>query len=460
MCTLKNKRVLFILTGLFLVCGLDAKAELIGYWPLNETAGITATNLADGGTIGILTNGPTWILNDPQRGRVLSFDGVDDHVIAGSIPALGVTSKFTWSFWAYNLQDPNNNVILGNRYDAESKIGSDWIKFTPSKFEYQPSNGNIDYVNIPKNQWIHHAVVKSGTNICYFRNGSYVTNTSTSATMPIRPFYMGGDRFGEYWQGRIDDVAIWTDALPTNSIAGLADGTLTPLTAPAFPVGIFDLADTVGGGDGSLPGTGGGGDLSPTPGTYTTYPANSYVDGTFAPNTNSTAIVIDGAGHTYDFNGQTSNGSYPAWYNGLNMDTDPSNTNGLPNFTGDPENHSLLSGHANKGITFDLEAIRNSTGRSIEHFTAYIGDSIPKQYGTISYFVFVDGVLITNRFHIRDAYDFVTVDEVFTGRYLTIAICDSNDSTNSDHGFIGDPFLSLIPYTEPEPPSGTIIMIL
>ena len=458
MYTFKNKLVICSLSALFLVCGLKSKADLIGYWPLNETSGITATNLADGGTIGILTNGPTWY-DDAERGRVLSFDGNDDHVIAGSIPSISPTGNFTWSFWAYNQNAVNNDVILGNRWNAESQDGWDWIKFTPSKFEYHPGNGDIDYENIPANQWIHHAVVKSGTNICYFRDGIYVTNTSTSATMPIRPFYMGGDRFSEWWEGRLDDVAIWTVALSTNSIAGLADGTYTPLTAPRYPTGSFDLADAVGGGDGRLPGSGGGGNLAPTEGTYTTYPANAYVDGTFAPNTNSTAIVIDGAGHTYDFNEQTSTGSYPAWYNGLNMDTDPSNTNGLPNFTGEPENHSLLSGHANKGITFDLDAIRKITGRSIKNFTTYIGDSIPKQYGTISYFVFVDGVLITNRFNIRNDYDFITIDEVFTGRYLTIAICDANDNTNSDHGFLGDPFLNLIPYTEPEPPKGTIILI-
>ena len=70
MCTLKNKLLLFCFTGLFLVSGLDVKGDLIGYWPLNETSGITATNLADGGTIGILTNGPTWF-DDTERGRVL-----------------------------------------------------------------------------------------------------------------------------------------------------------------------------------------------------------------------------------------------------------------------------------------------------------------------------------------------------------------------------------------------------
>lgn len=55
--------------------------------------------------------------------------------------------------------------------------------------------------------------------------------------------------------------------------------------------------------------------------------------------------------------------------------------------------------------------------------------------------------------------DFITVDEVSSGRYLTIAICDANDNKDADHGYLGDPFLNLILYTPPEPPKGTFILI-
>jgi len=255
----------------------------------------------------------------------------------------------------------------------------------------------------------------------------------------------------------MDDVAIWTDALPTNAIAGLANGSLTPLTAPRYP-SIFDLADAIGGGDGRLPGFGGYGDLSATMGVYTTFPSNPYVDGTFVPNTNATPAVIDGAGHTYDFDSQNSVSINLAWRNGLNMDTDPS-TNLLANFNTDTNNHSLISGHASKGITFDLDAVRSQTGLSIERFTACIGDSRPKPAGTISYYVFVDGLLVTNRFNMRDSEDFVSVSQVSTGRYLTIAITDANDGASSDHGYLGDPFLTLVPAAEPVPVKGILILV-
>ena len=50
------------------LCG-TARADLIGYWPLEETSGSVATNLVPGGTNGVLVGaGVTW-MNDAARGH-------------------------------------------------------------------------------------------------------------------------------------------------------------------------------------------------------------------------------------------------------------------------------------------------------------------------------------------------------------------------------------------------------
>ena len=218
---------------------------------------------------------------------------------------------------------------------------------------------------------------------------------------------------------------------------------------------IFDLADAVGGGDGSLPGTGGTGDLAVVAGVYTPYPDKPFVDGTFAPNNTAVAAVIDGAGNTYDFDSQTSQGVHLAWCNGLNLDMDPSSASEVPDFTGDPDNHSLLSAHANKGITFDLQAVRDATGLTPISFTTWAGDSRTKGGGSICYYVFVDGVLKANRNNITNDEDFLTIGLGETDRYLTLAISDANDGINSDHGYFGDPFLHMVP----EPSSAVLTLL-
>jgi hypothetical protein len=67
----------------------------------------------------------------------------------------------------------------------------------------------------------------------YYRNGLASGNNVATGSAGAPPLYFGGDAdAGENWQGLMDDVAVWTDGLPTQSIAGLAGGMYDPQTAP------------------------------------------------------------------------------------------------------------------------------------------------------------------------------------------------------------------------------------
>ncbi|OQB84738.1 MAG: Autotransporter-associated beta strand repeat protein [Planctomycetes bacterium ADurb.Bin126] len=209
--------------------------------------------------------------------------------------------------------------------------------------------------------------------------------------------------------------------------------------APVQAGFVFDLADGIGGGNGSLPGTGGAGNIAAVS-PYSATPPNAYVNGTFIPNSAAGTVQIDGAGNTYDFDSQCSAGYYNPWINGNNLDMDPSG-GVLPNFSTDTNNHSLIAAHANKGITFDLAAIRTATGKTPNLFTTCAGDSRPKGGGSISYFVFVDGALQANRNGVIDSEDYLFVPLSSTASYLTLVIADNNNGIGADHGYFGDAFL-------------------
>lgn len=202
----------------------SAQADILGLWRLDETSGTVAPNSVARGAVGTLTNGPAWT-TDSERGQVLVFDGSDDYVTAGSVPALSRYEDFTWGFWARSEQAPDSRVMLGNRYDGASNNA--WIKFTPSRFEYKgPSHYNVDYPDIGQNVWMHHAVVKEGSTLTYYRNGVQ-EGASVSAPTDIiaaLPFFFGGDSAAERWKGRIDDVAIFNDALSQEQIQAIMSG--------------------------------------------------------------------------------------------------------------------------------------------------------------------------------------------------------------------------------------------
>ncbi|MEO8353531.1 MAG: lamin tail domain-containing protein, partial [Chthoniobacteraceae bacterium] len=211
---------------------------LLGYWPLEETSGVTAPNAAPGGTAGALNGAVTWVTNDPVRGHVLSFPGTAGAFVnAGSIPFQTISNDFTWSFWANSSETGTNDVILGNRYAASGADFNprEFIKFTTSQFEFHHDGGadGISYAAIATGVWQHHAVVKSGSELTYYRDGVAAgTHTISAGTNNPQPLYFGGNAAQEPWSGLLDDVAIWTKALPASSIQSLAGGTVTPLTAP------------------------------------------------------------------------------------------------------------------------------------------------------------------------------------------------------------------------------------
>ena len=220
---------------------------LIGYWPLDEGDGTTAANAA-GGEDAELHNGVEWV-DDPDRGMVLSFDGVDAYGDAGAetIPQMTQDNDFTWSVWI-NQGGGNgpNNVVLGNRY---SPGGGDFaprefIKYTPTKFEFHLDGGgqNCEYddLSITEGEWVHYVVVKTGDSFTHYSNGEEgETSTFTSELQNPQPFYFGGDKANENWNGMLDDIAIWDRALSGEEIALLHSEGLSaagPVEAPALSI--------------------------------------------------------------------------------------------------------------------------------------------------------------------------------------------------------------------------------
>ncbi len=224
-----------------------------GWWAFQETSGTTAANSAGGGTAGTLTGATATFQNDGTRGRVLRLntDGVSANsgtsfVSAGNLPAMTLANDFTWSFWSKTTQAASSSIILGNRYNSSGADFSprEFIKFTGTQFEWHRNGAgeNVAYTAMSgtpaaPGPWIHHAVVKQGTALTYYRNGvSSGTVNITAAPANIQPLFFGGNGPSgvEQWSGYLDDVATWTRALPVQAITGLASGTYTPATAPTI----------------------------------------------------------------------------------------------------------------------------------------------------------------------------------------------------------------------------------
>lgn len=213
------------------------------------------------------------------------------------------------------------------------------------------------------------------------------------------------------------------------------------IASPAFGQ-IFDLADTIGGGNGTLPGTGSATSFPNNGGAvFLPQAGNTFVDGIFVP-LPSGPTQINSSGATFDFspfvatsqtNGGPGNGATP-WIN------DPSNLNGNPDYTGDPFNHSIISMHAVVGVTFDLQAIL-ATNPNITVFNTNAGGSCAPR---CEFFVIIDGTLVAQGGPLSgNNFTPVSVPIPSTAGFLTLAMGDYNTaSINCAHGYFGDPHLS------------------
>lgn len=228
--------------------------NLVGHWEFEEGSGSTTADLSGSGNNGDIFNADigglgdgaeTFWFVDPDRGNVGSFfgDATSAYVLAANdIPVMTLEQSFTWAFWANDMSDgAPNNIIFGNRKDVNAVdfVPRQFIKFTPTKFEWHMEgngNDNLEYGpeadtaenDIPDGVWIHHAVVKNGPTVTYYRDG--VAMNSADITQPLsfpQPLFIGGDNEesdGENWEGLIDDVRIYDGAISDAAVAALAGG--------------------------------------------------------------------------------------------------------------------------------------------------------------------------------------------------------------------------------------------
>jgi len=216
------------------ITGNAASAALVAYWPLNDgTAGSevsTAGDVIDDGSHPATDAtssgaGDTWV-NDAERGIVYSTTATQ-HLNAGD---QGIVGDFTWSLWVKTSDTSGNDIIMGNRNNS----GNPWNKLTTHQLQNWATISPTGGWGVNDGQWHHMALQRSGTTVSVWVDGTQNPITATQANDFSGPLRLGGDaeNWGESLTGLLSDIAIWNVALSADEIAGLADGSLTPLTIP------------------------------------------------------------------------------------------------------------------------------------------------------------------------------------------------------------------------------------
>ena len=234
----------------------------------------------------------------------------------------------------------------------------------------------------------------------------------------------------------------------------------------------LDLADVVAGGDGFSGRRNRG--IDPTTGQVSSEPptspnqpggaypkgdyqyhrvkGNPFVNGVFIPDGSKGPVQVDSAGHTFDGFSKTSNiGTRYVWA-GLSPYRDSSTLAGIDYAS---PGRGILFLHVNKGITFDLDAMRRANPSCrLLRFRTVAGNTeveAPLGAGVANLTVLVNGQMRWCRREINGTHGamVIAVPIQEKDRFLTLVADDAGSAIWSNSIVFGDPRIELMA-TEPQ----------
>ncbi len=454
------------------------RSQVIAHWSFDETSGTTA----DGEKPATATGGVNQEAEGRFGGSGIAMDGVAGSYL--TIPPLTEMwgSSYTMAAWV-KPADTTPNAILADiaspgaflfSVDTAARMSHRYNSATPATAAVWTGSGGV----IQANTWQHIAAVwdREAQVGRVYLNGVMVYRTFVGK-MPAelkmvqnnRPWNIGRKQDNnECFNGLMDELWVIKGALSGAAINILMNTNAAPASY------LVDLADITGGGNGSLPGTGGEGGIdaangldvsgngagdhpATAPGAYSLV-AHPMIDGVFLPNnTIAGGQRISSTGLTVAMGSGDGDPTPGYWLNSTGLMGDPTKVNSegtfyLPHYPDDPINHSLLTGLTQKGISYDLDAIEANWGGEVIAFTAVAGESRLQIGGTVAVVIFVDGVERFRQSAMGGTETVIDVSIPTGARFLTLVITNSDGNNANDHGFFADPFLHLVPTSRTGPP--------
>jgi len=168
-------------------------------------------------------------------GRAGSFDGVNDYIYIPHHSSINPANAITVALWAKsNTTTWNNYYFLASKRDAfmlGPQSGSKMMYFyvyVNNGWRYASFTPSIDIT-----QWHHYAGTYDGTTIKLYIDGSPVASTTYAGTINNDTGYLAiglDDGQARYFNGFIDEVAIFNRALGDSEISALTGTTVNPRT--------------------------------------------------------------------------------------------------------------------------------------------------------------------------------------------------------------------------------------
>ena len=249
---------LIYLIALIIVLTSAADADLIGLWRFDEGSGTIANDASGNGHHGTLVGDPKW--TGGKIGGGLDFDGQDDVVELGAFDVVG--PGITLAGWMRPETFAINDGRVITKADEWGENDHWWMLSTISdggesrlrfrlKTEGQSTTTLIaDSGALVTEEWQHAAATWDGTTMRLYLDGEEVgsaakggaavaTNPDASAAIGSQPpdafVPATPDHVNKFFDGRLDDVRLYNEALGVEQLQGIMEGEGYPFASSPDP---------------------------------------------------------------------------------------------------------------------------------------------------------------------------------------------------------------------------------
>ena len=215
----------------------------IAYWSFDDGALETADLI--GTTPGSVNGGAIFVEGHTGNAgdQAIQFDGIDSSVTTNA-PLLDGLTEFAVAGWVkFDVVQPARTGLFGQ---------NDLVEMGPdTAITWWMSDGGTITTGVDTaEEWTHIAIVGSENGRVIYIDGEIAgqNDTPPAGGTSASSFNIGGDGIwdgaGNFFEGLIDDVAVWDEALSEGQVKQLADGTFNPLGgAPgAVELAITDIS--------------------------------------------------------------------------------------------------------------------------------------------------------------------------------------------------------------------------
>lgn len=229
---------------------------LLAYWPFSGNTNDQTTNANH-----LTNNGATLVADrNGTANAAYSFNGAGNY-LEKTVPSFvfSPTGTFSVSFWINRSSTSGGVAMMSGSGTANNFI---WLfsgSAANNTFGTNKQQSAWIWANSPYvvNQWEHYVCMFINGVMRIYRNGVLETSATyshTGALSTVLPFYIGKDIGTSYFNGSIDDVAIWNRSLTNCEIQKMYTSQLPNIVSNAGADFTVCKGDTI-----TLSGTGTGG---------------------------------------------------------------------------------------------------------------------------------------------------------------------------------------------------------